>query len=133
MQKHRIAILLLATILLTVVLARCNSADIKLIPKSITQVDVTYSVYSNTTEKWTLDSSGISDWTAWVEGLSLKHEPFDGGEEPSAVYVGGESYLFDINNGELTFSYIDFGTKAYIYYGDEWYKVSNPSGSPITK
>lgn len=130
MRKHRIAILFFVTIL-TVALAGCNSTDIKLLPENIAQVDVTYSVYSNTTEKRTLDSAGISDWTAWVEELSLKHETFDDGETPGAVYAGGESYLFDINNGELTFSYIDFGTKAYIYYGDEWYKVSKPK-SPFS-
>lgn len=130
MRRHRISILFLVAIL-TVVLAGCSSTDIKLLPESIEQVDVTYSVYSNTTEKRTLDSAGISDWTAWVEGLSLKHKTFDDGETPGAVYAGGESYLFDINNGELTFSYIDFGTEAYIYYRDEWYKASKPK-SPFS-
>lgn len=130
MRKRRIAILFLVTIL-TVAFAGCDSTDIKLLPESIAQVDVTYSIYSNTTEKRTLDSAGISDWTAWVEGLSLKHETFDDGKTPGAVYAGGESYLFDINNGELTFSYIDFGTEAYIYYEGEWYKVSKPK-SPFS-
>lgn len=132
MQKHWIAILFLLVIL-TVSLAGCNSTDINLLPESVEQVDVTYSAYSNTTEEQTLDLEGISDWIAWGEELSLKHETFEDDETPSAVYAGGESYLFDINNGELIFYYIDFGTKAYIYYSDEWYKVSKPSDPPITK
>ncbi len=131
MRRHIISALFLVAILTVVLFVGGSSTDVKLLPESIEQVDVTYSVYSNTTEKRTLDSAGVSDWTVWVEGLSLKHKTFDNGETPGTVYAGGEAYLFDINNGELTFSYIDFGTEAYIYYRDEWYKVLKPK-SPFS-
>lgn len=108
MQKYRIATLFLMAIL---VLAGCKSTDVNLLPESIEQVDVTYSVYSNTTEKWTLGSTEISDWTAWVEALSLKHETFEDDETPSAAYAGGESYSFVINNGDSTLELVSASGK----------------------
>lgn len=66
----------------------------------------------------------------WATALELEHMNYGEGEAPNEVYAGGESWTFDVNNGEikLTYSIID---NHYIFYNDEWYLVKNPSIPPI--
>ena len=63
------------------------------------------------------------------ERLGMEQKTFDDGEAPNEVYAGGESYTFNINNGEMTFSYISIDDN-YIYMDNNWYEVKNPSIPP---
>ncbi len=42
----------------------------------------------------------------WASGLDLELQRFEEGEAPNEAYAGGEEYVFDINDGEETFSYV---------------------------
>lgn len=50
-------------------------------------------------------------------------------EVPEVVY-GAENYVFEVN-GKDAFTYEDRGKDAYIIIGGDYYKVNNPSTSPI--
>ena len=69
----------------------------------------------------------IKDWAA---ALDLEHKTFDKEETPNKVYTGGETFAFNVNDGELNFSYASIDND-YIVMNDEWYLVLNPSFPPI--
>lgn len=74
------------------------------------------------------DFKGFKDWFAQ---LSLEQKEFADGKSPAEIYAGGDSYEFDINNGELYFTYVDHGNGAYVVYENKWYEVLNPSELPF--
>lgn len=130
MRKKKLLIFLAISVLI-VTATSCSKKTTMAnnLPENIEQVTVNRSLYSNTNNE--LELSSISDWTAWINGLSIEHKVFKENETPSSQWAGGVEYLFNINKGELSFSYTDYGTFAYIYYDGEWYAVSNPTDPPI--
>lgn len=133
MKTHKIGVLFLATILIIMISGCHDSAANNLLslPESVEQISINYENCSNEADTWNLDSEGITDWAAWINELSVKHETFDDGNTPNTYYAGGAVYLFNINDGELSFYYYDFGSEAHIVYCDEWYKVLNPITLPF--
>ena len=73
----------------------------------------------------------FDEFTTWFSKLSLEHRTFAEGKSPGEIYAGWNSYIFDINDGALTFTYADGGTMTYIVYDEEWYEVLNPSELPF--
>ena len=69
--------------------------------------------------------------SSWISQLSLEHRTFEESKTPGEMYAGWNSYIFEINDGELTFTYNDGGTMTYIIYDEEWYEVLNPSELPF--
>lgn len=133
MKTHQIRVIIL-TATLIFLLAGCGDSSagrLLSLPENIEQISVSYENCSNEAETWEIDSEGIADWAEWISRLSVKHETFDNGNTPNTYYAGGESYLFSVNKGEVSFSYYDFGSEAHIVYCDEWYKVSNPVRLPF--
>lgn len=83
-------------------------------------------------EKWELDPAHFEDLKAWITQLSLRNKILAEDKTPNN-WAGGDSYEFNMNDGELSFTYSDGGTEAYIWYKDEWYEVLNPTAPPIEK
>lgn len=99
------------------------------IPENITRVEA--SGYCNgELEAWELTQAEIEELNTWIARLSLKRRTYAEDKTPNRVYNGGVGYTFDINGGELSFtwSYID---KAYIFYDGEWYEITNSSTPPL--
>lgn len=83
-------------------------------------------------EKWELDSAHFKALKAWIGQLSIKNKVLGKDKTPNN-WAGGNSYEFNINDGELCFTYLDGGKEAYIWYNDKWYEVLNPTAPPIEK
>jgi len=73
----------------------------------------------------------LETFATWISQLSLEHRTFEESKTPGEMYAGWNSYIFEINDGELTFTYNDGGTMTYIIYDEEWYEVLNPSELPF--
>ena len=65
----------------------------------------------------------------WAASLEWEETPLNETETPDN-YAGGIQWKFNVNNGELTFSYVDYGASA-IFIDNEWYAVKNPSNPPV--
>ena len=102
-----------------------------LFPEDIKDMTCTYSVYSSDYSRQ-LNSEEIADVKDWALGLDLFHVDFPEGEAPNEVYAGGESYTFNINNGEKEFSYL-YINDYYVFVNDQWYLVENPSEPPLSE
>lgn len=123
---------ILCALLCVLLLLGCNHVDgndIVLFPTDVSTVEVTYYVYSSDTSR-ELNEDEITAVKEWVTTLQLQNIDFDNGETPSEVYAGGESYKFNVNNGEISFRYSSID-EDYIVINDEWYLVLNPSFPPI--
>lgn len=92
--------------------------------------EITYTVYSSDNPKQ-LSMDEITEVKDWALGLDLLPMDFSDGEAPNEVYAGGESYTFDINNGEKVFTYL-YINDYYIFVNDQWYLVENPSNPPVS-
>ena len=97
-------------------------------PDDIKTIEVTYLVYSSEISR-ELSQDEIIDVTEWATSLEWEQTPLNETETPSN-YAGGIQWDFNVNNGELTFSYMDYGASA-IFIDNEWYAVKNPSYPPI--
>lgn len=121
-------------ILLCLIITGCSgentsSVITEAIPENITRIEA--SGYRNgELEPWELTQAEIEELGTWISQLSLKHRTYAEGKAPNEVWNGGVSYTFNINDGELSFtwSYID---KAYIWYDGEWYEITNTSTPPL--
>ena len=71
-----------------------------------------------------MENYGPNDFISWFYDLELT-----ACDEPEAV-EGAESYTFKVA-GKDAFTYEDRGSEAYIIIDSNYYKVSNPSTSPI--
>jgi hypothetical protein len=82
---------------------------------------------------WELDPAYFEDLRTWIEQLSISKKTLDEDESPNN-WAGGNSYEFNINEGELCFTYSiggEGGNKGYIWYNDEWYEITNPTTPPV--
>ena len=99
-----------------------------LFPSEINSIEVTFDIYpSETTRALNIDE--ITAVTEWVLALEMEQAPLDETETPSN-YAGGVAWHFNVNSGDLTFSYADYDESA-IFINDEWYALKNPSNPPI--
>lgn len=132
MKKFSFMFFMLA-ILFVVTATACsdNTAIIdELIPKNITDVELSGFYGGGVVEPRMLDQTEIEELSTWVAKLSLTHRTFKKGEAPNDLN-GGTAYVFSFNDDELSFAWVDIGTNKYIHYEDEWYEIRNTSKSPL--
>ena len=99
-------------------------------PDDIDSIEATFDIYPSEVTR-ALSTDEIAAVTEWALSLEVEQEPLEEAETPDN-YAGGVAWHFNINDGELTFSYAEYGTSA-ILIGSEWYAVKNPSNPPIEK
>ena len=120
--------------LMCIVLTGCAKANEVLmiteaIPEIITRIEASGS-YNGELEPWDLTQAEIEELNTWIPQLSLKHRTYAEGETPNRVYNGGICYTFDINDGEMRFTWI-YIDKPYIQYDGEWYEITNTKTPPL--
>ena len=106
------------------------SIFVELFPADTKTVKVSYSAGTAAETEIEPTRQEITDVMDWASSLDLELQDYEEGEAPNQVYAGGEAYLFDINNGEGSFSYL-WINNYYIYKTGEWYLVKNPTLPPI--
>ena len=136
MKKYRLILLMLA-VLLCVMATGCSSKDTDIssifgdaLPDKITSIEVSGYYNGGVLEPWELTREEIEELNAWLSELSLKHRTYAEGETPNEVWNGGSAYQFNVNDGELSFSWANIDT-AYIQYDGEWYEIINKSVPPL--
>lgn len=77
-----------------------------------------------------LTQEEIEELDAWLQGLSLEHRTYAEGGAPNEVWSGGTSYRFEVNSGELSFTWAHID-KAYIVYEGEWYEIEDRQIPPF--
>ena len=101
-----------------------------LFPSEINSIEVTFDIYpSETTRALNIDE--ITAVTEWVLALEMEQAPLDETETPSN-YAGGVAWHFNVNSGDLTFSYADYDESA-IFINDEWYQIRRLKKAPKMK
>ena len=103
---------------------------VELFPDDIDKVKMAYSAGTAIESKRTLTKEELVDVMDGASGLDLELQRFEEGEAPNEAYAGGEEYVFDINDGEETFSYI-WIDNYYIVKDGKWYLVNNPVLPPV--
>lgn len=98
------------------------------LPAEIDSIEVTFDLYPSETMR-ALNADEIEAVTEWALALETEQAPLAETETPSN-YAGGMAWHFNVNGGELTFSYADYGQGA-VFISDEWYAVKNPTNPPI--
>lgn len=92
-------------------------------PDVIEKVHVTFYSMGQTSE-WYLEDSKLSSWREWAANLSLKPLSEEKVEELQMT-EGGESYHFEINDDEVSFTFIDGGTDKYLVIAKTYFEVLN--------
>lgn len=136
MKKYPLILCILAGLLYLVVTGCSNGrTDIpsildKALPEKITSIKMSGFYHGSELEPWELTQEEMEELWAWLPKLSLEHRTYAEGEAPNEVWSGGTSYRFQINDGELSFtwSYLD---KAYIVYDGVWYEITNDLTPPL--
>ena len=82
------------------------------IPDNIDKVVVSFYSMGRVTQ-WELDESKLPAWKEWAENLSLKPLSEKKVEELQMT-EGGESYRFEINDDEMSFTFKDHGTEMFL-------------------
>lgn len=136
MKKYS-QILSILVVLLCVMVTGCSSKDNGIspilgdaLPEKITSIEVSGFYNGGDLEPWELTQEEIEELNAWLSELSLEHRTYDEGKAPNEVWNGGSSYEFDVNDGELSFTWI-YIDKAYFRYDGEWYEIINKSVPPL--
>ena len=93
------------------------------IPESIEKVYVSFYSMGQVTE-WELDESKLPSWIEWAENLSLKPLS-DKKVKELQMTEGGESYHFEINDDEMSFTFMDGGSDKYLVMEKTYYEVLN--------
>ena len=116
----------------SLILAGCSNAESGIIslPDDVKTVVVIVDRNGSEMEPQELEQTEIDALLIWINQLSLTHRTYDEGKTPNLVWNGGSSYKFNINDNELSFSYV-YIDKAYIHYNDEWYEIKAPSTPPL--
>ena len=99
------------------------------IPENITHIEVS-GFYNGALEPWELTQTEIEELDTWIAQLSLKHRTYAEGEAPNEVYAGGVCYRFDINDGEMSFTWVHIDA-AYLPYDGGWYEITNTTTPPL--
>lgn len=93
------------------------------IPDSIDKVVVSFYSMGQVTE-WELDEGKLPAWKEWAKNLSLKPMSAEKVEELQMT-EGGESYHFEINDDEMSFTFKDHGSEKYLVIEKTYYEVLN--------
>lgn len=118
------------------IIAGCSSPKVSfdtdnLVPENITSVELGGGQYHGSwVESRELSQTEIEELSTWVSQLSLTHRMFEEGNSPGDLN-GGTGYIFNYNEDEASFTWVDTGAEKYIYYEDEWYEITSTSGSPL--
>ena len=99
------------------------------IPESITFVEVS-GFYNSELDPWELTQVEIEELCVWIPQLNLKHRTYDKGKAPNEGCNGESYYTFNVNDGEMSFTWV-YIDKAYIRYDGEWYEITNTSTPPL--
>ena len=136
MKKYHLILLILSA-LICVVVTGCSSKDTDIssilgdaFPEKITSIEVSGFYNGSALETWELTQEEIEELNVWLSELSLKHRAYAEGEAPNEVWNGGTAYQFNVNDGELSFSWANIDM-AYIQYDGEWYEIINESVPPL--
>ena len=103
---------------------------VELFPDDIDKVKMIYSAGTAEESEKILTRKEVDDVMDWTSGLDLELQKVEEGKAPNEVYAGGEEYVFDINDGEETFSYV-WIDNYYIVKDGRWYLVNNPVLPPV--
>ena len=122
------------SMLLCLIVAGCSTGNTSsmindALPEGITRIEVSGD-YNGELEPWELTQAETEELRTWIPQLSLTHRTYTEGEAPNEVYNGGICYTFDINDGEMSFTWI-YIDKPYIYYDGEWYEITNTKTQPL--
>lgn len=101
-----------------------------LFPAEVDSIEVTFDFYPSEVTR-VLNTDEIAAVTEWALALEVEQAPLDETETPNN-YAGGAAWHFNVNNGELTLSYADYGEGA-IFINNEWYAVKRPSDPPVNE
>ena len=110
--------------------ANDSDSSVLAIPENIISIKVDGFYNGGQLEPWELTQTEIEELSTWINQLSLKHRVYAEGETPNMIWNGGTSYGFNINDGELSFSWV-YLDKTYILYDGEWYEITNTSNPPL--
>ena len=117
---------LILTAILVFTLAACgeNQTQSKIdVPDSMSKVSISFHSMGQITE-WELDENKLSALQEWVNNLSLENLTEKEIKELNAT-DGGSAYEFNINDGEISFTYLSHGSQKYVVFDDTWYRVLN--------
>ncbi len=127
-------IMLLLTVLLCGMVTGCSKEEAlvldDVIPDNITSVEISGFYGGSELKLRELTQEEIEELNTWVSELSLEHRTYAKGEAPNEAWSGGTSYRFNINDGKMSFSWINID-KTYILYDNEWYEITNTSNPPL--
>ena len=101
-----------------------------LFPAEVNSIEVTFDFYPSEVTR-ALNADEIAAVAEWALALEVEQAPLDETETPNN-YAGGAAWHFNVNNGELTLSYADYGEGA-IFINNEWYAVKRPSDPPVNE
>ena len=127
------SILFALSILLCFTIAGCSyesTSSVVALPENITSIEVSGFRNGSELEPWELTQAEIDELGTWITQLSLQHRTYAEGETPNRVWNGGVSYSFNINEGQISFSWVHLD-KVYIFYNSEWYEIMNTSTAPL--
>ena len=122
-MKKLIALVLAVVCVLGLVACGATEQTVIDIPDSIDKVEVSFYSMGQVTE-WELDESKLPAWKEWTENLSLKPLSEEKIEELKLT-DGGESYHFEINDDEMSFTFMDHGIDMYLVTEKTYYEVLN--------
>ncbi len=102
----RLGLLMLLCLIVTgCSVENASSVISEAIPENIARIEVS-GFYNGELEPWELTQAEIEKLNTWITQLSLKHRTYAEGEAPSEVYAGGVCYSFNINGGDMSFTWI---------------------------
>ncbi len=129
--KSAVLVLLMLLCLIVIGYSSKNTSSVlsKAIPENITHIEVS-GFYNGELEPWELTQAEIEELNTWITQLSLKRRTYAEGEAPNEVYSGGVCYSFNINHGEMSFTWTHIN-KAYIQHDGEWYEITNTTAPPL--
>ena len=122
-MKKRMA--LVFALICVLALVGCGKQDQTVIdfPDNVDKVVVSFYSMGQVTE-WELEDTKLSAWKEWAENLSLKPLSENKVEE-LRMTEGGESYHFEINDDEMSFTFKDHGSEKYLVIEKTYYEVLN--------
>ena len=103
---------------------------VELFPDDTNEVKIAYSAGTADESERILTREELGDVMDWASGLDLELQMFEEDGAPNEVHAGGEAYVFDINDGKETFSYV-WIDNYYIVKDGRWYLVKNPALPPV--
>ena len=133
MKKSHLAALV-SSMLSCLIITGCSTENASSVigeafPENITHIEVS-GFYNGELEPWELTQTEIEELDTWIAQLSLKHRTYAEGEAPNEVYAGGVCYRFDINDGEMSFTWVHIDA-AYLQYDGGWYEITNTTTPPL--